>query len=843
MKNLLKHHKWIFFFVMLLVALAIVVPVLADYLGPNRTVTTTVSVCKVYLYKCTEVEPGKWDDVKVEDWLCSNESKPWLAYDSGGGCFEGNNNHKHWESGESTQTTTITHPPATISGSLQNCTLYNGWCGVNAPELVLSANEPLPGYNITLIEGTLNGGSFACPSGATSCSLPLNQGDNTFNYWALSSWGDSSSMGTTTVKVDTVPPEVSLSISGVTGNNGWYKSAVQVSANATDATSGVTTFEVAVDGGDYQAYTNNTIISFSTDARHTLQFRVVDHAGNLFEPPAQNFYVDTIPPTVNLPASWQLGTNVPYDVIDEGSGLGALRIVIEDEDEKYAKVAWDQEVSGHTYSQDIDWNGQFKDKTVAPPGTYLVWLKASDVAGNEKFYLGKVIVPEPSYVGSVVLPTEAPIVSVAPPAELSQPETTTSTSPESAATSEGTGTTTTHTFTLTSGAAGGTTSGSAATTSPGILWGPMAVAASAAATAYALNATRKRKEAEEEQAAQVKAEVARSKAERAEKKQKQQENWNKQHPPQQNTPPPPSGISPDAQQAYMHGGASAQGWISANVPQLQQTYVKQQKQQKEAARKWAEKKKAEEQAAKNAKSLANLPGYFNSEKRAEPQVPPMCIHEPEEPKVDPPGKLASEYFDPWAGMAVGGYAAWKASSLRFRELESGYISVSATTPEGTRMAYRAALAADQDFDFQGFRYLPETVASKTASGLIKGAVNGDAWMLAGGTSFISNSIEYGWGATSVDDFANRTVKNQDFWASTAADTVVGVATGLAAAAIVGGAIVGAVALGFTAPVWLAIGATVLVAAGIGWGLSALGVNNALQGVFNQGIDWAQSLFD
>jgi len=119
-------------------------------------------------------------------------------------------------------------------------------------------------------------------------------------------------------------------------------------------------------------------------------------------------------------------------------------------------------------------------------------------------------------------------------------------------------------------------------------------------------------------------------------------------------------------------------------------------------------------------------------------------------------------------------------------------------------------------------------------------------MLAGATSFLSNSFEYGWGSTSVDDFSNRTLENQDFWASTLADTVVGVATGLAAAAIVGGTILGLTALGLTAaataPVWLVVGATALVAAAIGVGLSNLGVNEALEGVFNQGIDWTQSLF-
>jgi len=203
-------------------------------------------------------------------------------------------------------------------------------------------------------------------------------------------------------------------------------------------------------------------------------------------------------------------------------------------------------------------------------------------------------------------------------------------------------------------------------------------------------------------------------------------------------------------------------------------------------------------------------------------------------------------YDSAVGIAVGAYAAWKARMLQFRTLESGHISVSATTPEGTRQAYRAILAAEQNFNFKGTRYLPQTVTSRTATGLIKGAINGDAWALAGATSFILNSIEYGWGSTSVDDLANRTIKNQDFWASTAADAVVGVATGFAAAAVVGGTIVGLTALGVTAvaavPLAVTIGVTAVVAAGIGWGLSALGVNDALQGTFNQGIDWVQSLF-
>lgn len=158
--------------------LAIATPVLADYLGPDRV--TTENHVETFDY-------GVWAE-------------------GGEGCFSQNGNPSdciicHWEGspgracGSATYsyrlgsrsevvTTTITHPPATISGALQNCTLQNGWC-VTAPQLILNSREPLSGYSIIAIEGALNGEVFACAD--TSCSVPLNEGNNDFAYWAISS--------------------------------------------------------------------------------------------------------------------------------------------------------------------------------------------------------------------------------------------------------------------------------------------------------------------------------------------------------------------------------------------------------------------------------------------------------------------------------------------------------------------------------------------------------------------------------------------------------------------------------------------------------------------------------
>ncbi len=136
--------------------------------------------------------------------------------------------------------------------------------------------------------------------------------------------------------------------------------------------------------------------------------------------------------------------------------------------------------------------------------------------------------------------------------------------------------------------------------------------------------------------------------------------------------------------------------------------------------------------------------------------------------------------------------------------------------------------------------MPSTVSNITAQGLITSSINGDAWFVAGATSLISNSVTYGWGATSLEDFSNKTVEKQDFWASTSADTVIGVATGLLAALAVGGTMV---ALGIaTAPLWAVVGVTALVGVGIGMIFNVAGANEGLKGVFNTGIDAVQSGF-
>ena len=569
-----------FFFVLFIFILALATPVLADYLGPNRTVTETTSVCKVVLYECQYVaSKDLWKYKKVDDWSCSNEGKPWQGVDNyDGECGPFSDGRTQWGKEEILQTVTTTHPEATIASALQGCNLNNGWCNTTS-ELSLNGTEPLSGYSILAVEGSLNGQTFACSG--DNCSVSLNEGNNDFTFWALSSWGDSSSMGTFSAKVDTVlptlglnitttsgsngwyvsptsltatgsdstsglssvflsvdngawipsttlnegvynvlvqaednagnisssstiisvdttTPTVDVSVNGTIGSNGWYSSGMQVSATANDATSGVGSLEASLDGGGYQAY--NSPVSFA-DGYHTVQFKAVDNAGNETETSAQEFYVDTIAPAIDLPAEWEVNDTITYKVQDDGSGLSALRVVIEDEGEKFAKVAWNETVSGNKFKGEIIWNGKFKDGTVAPPGEYLVWVKVTDVAGNERIGLGRVIVPS---LFSLLSPSQSSTEIPTPPADLfdsdnlsptiSNPDPSTSPSTSFGGSTTPTNSSSVQSLTLSSGTASTST-----TTSTNVLWGATAAALIGWATATALEERKKRQQQEQAQ--------------------------------------------------------------------------------------------------------------------------------------------------------------------------------------------------------------------------------------------------------------------------------------------------------------------------------------------------------
>jgi len=260
-KILLPRRTLISFVVFLLLAF-LSIPALADHIGPHRTVSSTEWErlachyeavydpagpgwfgCTLDLYEppdgtCTSTSSVAdfFNPASCSGWPGSCTTLPCdiSRTQSIGSCSEG-------ESGCQEVAKTVTLPPATVSGSV-TCAVpgAGGWC-LGGAQLSLSGSEPLAGYMILFLEGTRNGEPFAC-SGA-ACAVPLLEGENAFTFWARSSYGDTSSMGSAEGRLDSLGPEVSIPDSWFI----WEPVAIQVD----DAGVGVDWVGLTIDGGEF----------------------------------------------------------------------------------------------------------------------------------------------------------------------------------------------------------------------------------------------------------------------------------------------------------------------------------------------------------------------------------------------------------------------------------------------------------------------------------------------------------------------------------------------------------------------------------------------------------------
>lgn len=249
------------------------------------------------------------------------------------------------------------YQPPTVSGTVV-CSQAgsNGWC-IGASTLNLSASDP-QGFALT-ISGTINGSGFTCAAG-NSCSIALVEGNGSITYKVIAATsGLSSSTGSTTWKRDVTPPAVNAVYPAVNGSNGWHKtSPITVSTTGSDALAGLATAQVSVNGGAWQA--NASL----TDGTYTVNFRTVDHAGNV-STLLRTIKVDSTPPTVSpsIPSpdglnDWFVTAPVSISVsgTDSGSGLASALVSIDG-------IAWQPGLS-------------------LADGVYIVNFKSTDNAGN-----------------------------------------------------------------------------------------------------------------------------------------------------------------------------------------------------------------------------------------------------------------------------------------------------------------------------------------------------------------------------------------------------------------------------------------------------------------------------
>ncbi len=280
----------------------------AHYIGPQRESETIRDPTRDYIELEKVSGPGGVRFCRL-DTHCSTDPSPeqqeyWCnsgtLYPNGwcgahpGSCWSGTvtTRYCYTEEGES-------DPEATVSSTFTCGTPgSNGWCRGGA-RVNFSANEPVGGKVITFIEG--NPGILCDPADAPSvtCGWTPPEGASTLEFWAHSTYGDTSAKGSRTLQVDTLAPTVSLAVPPPSGQSGWHVANVQASPAANDATSGVQQMQWQIDS---QGWRTDYPLSLG-EGIHTVQVQATDRAGNT-NTTTTTVRVDTTPPTlvVDVPA-------------------------------------------------------------------------------------------------------------------------------------------------------------------------------------------------------------------------------------------------------------------------------------------------------------------------------------------------------------------------------------------------------------------------------------------------------------------------------------------------------------------------------------------------------------
>lgn len=366
----MKSHRYWRALPLLVLLLAASSAVIADYIGPRRESESERDPSGDYIELQKVSGPGGVQSCRLDTHCSTNPSPEQQEYwcNSGtlypdgwcgahpGSCWSGTvvTRYCHTIPGDS-------DPEATVSSTFSCATPgSNGWCR-GGPLVNFSAREPVTGKVITYIEG--NPGMLCDPADAptVTCSWAPPDGASTLEFWAHTTYGDTSPKGSRALQVDTVAPSASLSVPLPGGQNGWHITPVQASPAGSDATSGIQQLLWQIDG---QAWRSDFPLTLG-EGIHAIAVQATDRAGNSNGTTA-TVRVDMTPPILSETILGQMGPegwyNQPVELTvtgtDQTSGLASALIRID----------------GGTW--------QPGPLTLADDGVHEVQFQTTDVAGN-----------------------------------------------------------------------------------------------------------------------------------------------------------------------------------------------------------------------------------------------------------------------------------------------------------------------------------------------------------------------------------------------------------------------------------------------------------------------------
>jgi hypothetical protein len=186
-----------------------------------------------------------------------------------------------------TQTISVDHtapvPDMSLSPASPNGS--NGWY-TSAVTVTADSSDATSGL---ASQGVSLNGSTWTPSLTVS-----SDGSCTVQVQAQDKAGNTAST-TKSFKLDVTPPTASIKALPAGGSNGWYITPVTVTVSGTDATSGIASQQLSLDGSTWV-----TSLTLSADGVYTVHGRVTDNAGNVTNV-NRTFSIDSTPPIIDTP--------------------------------------------------------------------------------------------------------------------------------------------------------------------------------------------------------------------------------------------------------------------------------------------------------------------------------------------------------------------------------------------------------------------------------------------------------------------------------------------------------------------------------------------------------------
>jgi flagellar hook assembly protein FlgD len=266
--------------------------------------------------------------------------------------------------------------PASTAGA-------NGWI-VSPVKVTLTATDKMSG--VKSISWRVNEGDVYAYD--TVATLTAN-GVREFQYRAVDKAGVRETWKSITFRIDTKPPTVVVAYDGATGTTaGMFRGPVTVKPAFDDASSGVASKTVAVDGGDPQPLTTASFV-VDGEGGHTVAFGARDLAGNAMSK-SFSFAIDTVAPELVTPEPVE--GEQPRTVTPNADGVTdtvAIPFSLSEASTVAATVATADGTVIRTFKtnvaggdRSVEWNGRDGAGKVLPDGRYTVTLTPTDAAGN-----------------------------------------------------------------------------------------------------------------------------------------------------------------------------------------------------------------------------------------------------------------------------------------------------------------------------------------------------------------------------------------------------------------------------------------------------------------------------